>query len=158
MEYIFGNPSGWKDIELCKLLNDNQTYIFNCLGLNFVRFDNRTLSLKDIEHALCEFSKYVSGASGGNAESKMRIYRPGGSGATSTTTTCVKKSQLEQCCSECDRLILKGKNTSCYCDTCGNICCSDCVDYMGKDLISFICDECKDFSFYLQSRQKSYWM
>lgn len=57
LRYIF--PENHDAIGICKFLVRNQTKLFECLHLDFKSLaGERELTLKVIEHALCEFYKY----------------------------------------------------------------------------------------------------
>ncbi len=78
--YIFGTKNKLNDRDLCQLLCNIQSFVFNSLKVKYIPFNNCMLSLKDIEHALCEFHKYTSIAENPRTASVMRMYRPGGGG------------------------------------------------------------------------------
>ena len=42
------------------LLSNAQDEVYEALGLKFAKFKGIGLSVKNVEHSLCEFSKYVS--------------------------------------------------------------------------------------------------
>ena len=59
--------SCWKDrqvdetrsLELLRVLVDRQADIFAAIGVEFPKWDNRPLSIKDIAHCLAQYSKYL---------------------------------------------------------------------------------------------------
>ena len=56
-----GNISNESDqVEMAMLLRKVQDEVFDTLQVTFPRFDRRALTVKNIEHALCEFQKYSS--------------------------------------------------------------------------------------------------
>jgi alpha-glutamyl/putrescinyl thymine pyrophosphorylase clade 1 len=62
IKLIFGdNVSNESDqVEMAKLLRKVQDEVFDDLQVTFPRFDRQDLTVKNIEHALCEFQKYNS--------------------------------------------------------------------------------------------------
>merc|ERR1712079_283155 len=77
LDYIFSTEKKKMDhVKLCQVLREMQRVIFKSLNLDFLKFDNRHLSLKEIEHALCEFHKYVNATRcSKNKPSVMRAYK-----------------------------------------------------------------------------------
>ena len=58
---IFGDSrNAKKNLEDAKLLQTIQDDVYDALGLKFPKWNGASLTLKNIEHPLCEFSKYIS--------------------------------------------------------------------------------------------------
>ena len=86
LAYIFGEETTKKknnnnNIKLCQELTCIQSYIFESIGVKFIPppfIYNRYfhLNLKDIEHSLCEFQKYVNCIEKEETANAMRAYRP----------------------------------------------------------------------------------
>ena len=57
IEHIFGKKET-NHLEKARLLRDMQHSAFKALGVNFPWFHGRKITLKNFEHALCEFHKY----------------------------------------------------------------------------------------------------
>lgn len=150
---IFQKNGKINDIDLCTFLEEHQQTLFDHLGVNFIQFDNRPMSLKDIEHALCEFSKYVN-VSYTYAKSKsthnvMRGYVP--------REECSLDSK--QSCANCDVGNIGSGSGGSRCDTCASNYCSRCVADMVSDVLNtFICDECKDLGHRINKEKLTYWM
>jgi hypothetical protein len=61
MKNIFGGSRDAKqNLEDAKLLQTIQDDVYDALGLKFPKWNGVPLTLKNIEHPLCEFSKYIS--------------------------------------------------------------------------------------------------
>ena len=129
LKVIFGESRGGpKDIDLCLLLREKQDRFFNSLGVQFERFNNRALSLKVLEHALCEFYKYNTCLSTKTLKS-ARMYR-GLNGYAA-------KMNSKECASfYCEADISR------RCDTCWQNFCTKCSSDNGA--ISWICNDCED--------------
>jgi hypothetical protein len=56
---IFG-VDAYDHVNLAKLLESLQVLVFATLNVSFPYFADRKLTVKNIEHALCEFSKYIA--------------------------------------------------------------------------------------------------
>ena len=57
---IFGNKCSTEvqQVEAAMILREVQNHVFDDLGVQFPCFRGKELTLKNIEHALCEFNKY----------------------------------------------------------------------------------------------------
>ncbi len=62
IQLIFGKEckSEIQQVDAAMLLRSVQNQVFADLGVHFPRFRDKELTLKDIEHALCEFNKYYA--------------------------------------------------------------------------------------------------
>ena len=60
IKILFGDNYTKEDqqLELAKVLHKIQDQVFDDLQVSFPRFEGRELTVKNIEHALCEFNKY----------------------------------------------------------------------------------------------------
>jgi hypothetical protein len=56
---IFGDADKHTQVELAKMLQTIQESVFEALNVTFPYCDDRKLTVKNIEHALCEFSKFT---------------------------------------------------------------------------------------------------
>jgi hypothetical protein len=124
LKIIFGS-SRRDENALCIMLREKQNVFFNCLGVKFIRFDNRIMSLKVLEHALCEYSKYYAL----KTNSFGRVFNGlGGSAA---------KFDCEECATlHCEN------NGSQRCDTCWRNFCHKCSNNEGD--ITRICNDCRE--------------
>jgi hypothetical protein len=62
---IFGDATGHSDLVLARQLAQIQDQAFERLDLAFTYFAGRRITLKNVEHALCEFEKYSNDMRGG---------------------------------------------------------------------------------------------
>ena len=135
-----------------------QSVAFQCLKLDFIKFDNRSLSLKDIEHALCEFHKYINSTNSNKSTYNLRHYTSrnyygsvahhGGSGGSNNQQ---KKQLLSESsnCDDCNVSFQSRSTTRRYtCDTCGRSYCNKCIIKRAsiRDSNCMICDECRDIA------------
>ena len=60
LELIFGKIPSCVELEKVGFLCSQQETVYKALGLRFPKFREMPLGLKNIEHALCEYSKYSS--------------------------------------------------------------------------------------------------
>ena len=58
IDYIFASRGGLSYAEVVRVLREDQEFHFGRLGITFHRYDGKDLTLRNIEHSLCEFSKY----------------------------------------------------------------------------------------------------
>mmetsp|Transcript_29553 Transcript_29553/g.88371 ORF Transcript_29553/g.88371 Transcript_29553/m.88371 type:complete len:278 (-) Transcript_29553:46-879(-) len=64
LQRCFGVVDPVDELDLAKLLTSLQRQAFSRLGLDFAFFAGRPLTLKNVEHCLCEFAKYRANGSG----------------------------------------------------------------------------------------------
>ena len=138
LNYIFGKH-GRDEVYLCRLMRDNQDAIFDMLKVKFERFDDRELSLKVLEHAICEFHKYSSCLASKKTAMAMRFY----SGANG----CSVPVDTEKC-ADCEIEFQEGQENRC-CNTCWRYFCRKCGDDSvengeGDCRVSWICQDCED--------------
>jgi hypothetical protein len=57
---IFESSNKMEPLDFAKLLHQYQDQVYKQLDLVFPKFHSMELSLKGIEHALCEFQKYLA--------------------------------------------------------------------------------------------------
>jgi hypothetical protein len=113
---IFGKDAlqAYKTMDLVVYLRQNMTYCLQLVGLKFPFWDGRPITLKVIEHALCEFDKFQRVDSTKNNVSNLR--------------TWVSQSHLdERACDACHKEV-KTKGTTVRCDTCFFLACHKCQD------------------------------
>ncbi|GAX22796.1 hypothetical protein FisN_24Lh077 [Fistulifera solaris] len=114
-----------KHLQLARILTALQENAFQILGLEFPYFGGKRLALKEIEHTLCEYSKY-------NISNGMHTYRPG------------EKSAIAVDCFSCYG---KDPDHGYYCDLCNHFCCTGCLEIAGDandyDERNFICPPCR---------------
>ena len=60
----FGKVHPIDELDLAKLLASVQRDAFRSLGLDFAFFAGKRLTLKNVEHCLCEFEKYRNNGAG----------------------------------------------------------------------------------------------
>lgn len=129
LKVIFGDKiSGQEQFDLCLLLREKQDSFFDCLGVKFQRFDGRAMSLKVLEHALCEFYKYHNCLSSSKALKGARIYRGlNGDAVRLSINECSKSNSSD--------------GSSRFCDTCWR-------NYDNSSAsngsTSWVCDDCFD--------------
>ena len=58
IDYIFNSRGGFSYADIIRILREDQHFHFNRLKLRFRFLGDRDLSLRNVEHSLCEFSKY----------------------------------------------------------------------------------------------------
>jgi len=114
---------------------DSQNDIYSKLGVDFPKWKETPLGLKEMEHALCEYSKYKKVDSTGNAlAGRMR-------------NMSSRLSLDVETCRECNI----NADNGLYCDTCFLFYCSGCLQSSGRDdkagsnVGSWICSHCRDF-------------
>lgn len=112
--------------------------MFNSLNIKFNYWRNKILTLKEIEHALCEFSKYYRIRQGiitkNKSLTRLRMY------------TSLSKLDLNNVCKICcikrngDR-----KMNGIHCDTCNSFYCNSCNRESTSSSIHWCCNECELF-------------
>jgi hypothetical protein len=106
------------------------------LTVSFPKWRNRSLTLKEIEHALCEFSKFqrIERAVGKKQNTGQRLRK------SRSSLDDIKSCPL--CCSESDR----ASTSSRMCDTCGNVYCPECDDSQSScTTVWWVCRRCVKF-------------
>ncbi len=126
---------GEKHLQLARTLTALQDNALQILGLKFPYFDGKRLALKEIEHTLCEYNKYIDSKA-------MHTYRPG------------EKSVIAVDCFSCNG---KDPEHGYYCDLCNHFCCTSCLDIAGdaddyKER-SFICPPCRQLESFFELSQ-----
>jgi hypothetical protein len=127
LKLIFGDDSvGNKNhIKQCVLLREMQHQMYDALGLEFPRFIDRDMTLKNIEHSLCEFAKYK------NANS-VRKFEVGGKGSRSHL-------DIAKGCHYCNAY---DPSRSKLCDLCRTVFCESCCDDICEEDGAWLCSEC----------------
>lgn len=117
------------ELELIQQLQKQQDDVFcNCLGVRFPRFAGRPLSLKNIEHALCEFSKYTA---------MQQKLRKGQNVCGQRINKSRESLDKEKVCLSCGALDRK------LCHTCRGAYCNECEPGDGSRY--FCCTRCQSF-------------
>jgi hypothetical protein len=125
---LFGTSAKQFDqLDLLRLLTNIQEHVYGCLSLRFPKWDNRWLTLKNMEHVLCEYSKFVRICEG--SDRKARTYR---------SRALVHAALLCHSCGKND------ENEAFSCNTCLGAYCHDCSK-AGPSAGSWICHECRDY-------------
>lgn len=153
LEYIFGQKKQIDQIQICTFLREIQFVAFKVLKVDFIKFDNRSLSLKEIEHSLCEFHKYVNSTYGNKSSSYMRMYNP----REYSGIDRAQKQQLLNGSPNCDYCNDSVHHINHTCDTCGRSYCDKCIGRKASvrdDPKCLICDECKDIAVTLNPSKK----
>lgn len=102
---IFSVKSEREELPLAQHLTKIMDYCFKALNLQFPYFLNRKLTLKNIEHALCEYDKYFRAAI--KQPTRERIFH--------------SRSSLDsKSCLECKKKLDITKNSSTICVLCGS--------------------------------------
>lgn len=119
LRYIF--PKTCDELEICKFLVQNQSRLFDCLQLDFKSVaGERRLTLKVIEHTLCEFQKYV--VSYENAHKLQQI-------SLRNYYYTAPKSHGDYC-NTCYSSSLKGESTNMEHHTVNTMVCIDCCRFL----------------------------
>jgi len=108
---IFTVKSEKEELPLAQHLTKIMDYGFKALGLQFTYFLNRKLTLKNIEHALCEYDKYFRAAT--KQPTRERLFNSRSSLDTNSCLECSKR--------------ISDKNTSCMCVLCGSTFHQECL-------------------------------
>lgn len=114
-------------VQLTMLLHEIKDQVYRALELTFPKFIGREITVKNIEHALCEFCKYTD-------EHVMRRYDIGGKGSRSHL-------DLAKSCQVCDKSY--DWNLSKLCDLCRTAYCGSCCGKNGRDFEgAWLCSTC----------------
>ena len=128
LKAIFGTSVN-KNSELLKLailLREMQDGVFRALELSFPRFIGRDITLKNIEHALCEFCKYTD-------NHVMRRYNVGGKGSRSLLDAGKSCQFCNSMYDDCFRI----------CDLCRAMFCRNCCESEGNIFMkTWLCNIC----------------
>ena len=141
LKYIFSRTLNSPNF-LCKVIRDKQKDVFKALGVKFIRFDHRDMSLKVIEHALCEFYKYTNWTANKSSAMSARTYNGKGNGSIvpMETNLCAGKYCVDS--------LLADDSTATLCDTCWRYFCPECslrvLDVDEKN--SWVCKDCRNLS------------
>jgi len=127
LKIIFPN-SNTSELELAQQLAEKHDQVYKKLGIEFPYWRGRPLTIKEIEHALCEFAKFCSINSNGRGRSFK------------TQKSLDKDKACFMCHSKPE-----AAGVSVLCDTCKICFCFDCVKAPAKDAVSWICHRCEDF-------------
>lgn len=131
---IFDAPamSRHEPLELAHRLVDRQEDVYRALGVEFPYWRGRPLTIKEVEHALCEFQKMC--ALKGPTATRGRGY------------ASQQHLDRNQTCFDCQRALHDAGRS---CDTCRTFFCHACYDRSPKDAQdrawSWICHRCKAF-------------
>lgn len=132
MGTIFSGKNKWDYNDFLKLV-DHQDDVYESLELTFPRWKGRRLTVKEVEHALCEFFKYQRLAM---AQKKRH-------------QTCSARRYYSQAwmdddkpCQVCQQ---KDHSGMFLCDTCLGAFCGCCIREKEKISVSFICKVCCSF-------------
>lgn len=99
LDLVFGPKNvDMSDIDLCVIIRESQHDILKAMKCKFDGFDGNSLSLKAIEHALCEFCKYLYAKSFPATENTMRIYKAENGNAL---VTSMGKDRITNCMKHC---------------------------------------------------------
>ena len=130
LKCIFGGLISRKDcFQMSMTLREVQSDVFRALGIVFPKFIGRDLTLKNIEHALCEFCKYKE-------DHVMRKYTVGGKGSRS-------HFDLVNNCLLCDGANQSSQSQLYSCDLCRSCFCACCQPGHGKDFEgAWLCSSC----------------
>lgn len=101
------------DIDLCVIIRESQHDMLEAMNCKFDGFDGNSLSLKAIEHALCEFCKYLYAKSFPATENTMRIYKAENGNALVTSMSKDRITNYMKHCATCfgvlDEKIIKSE-------------------------------------------------
>ena len=149
-------------VGLCILLRDWQEHIFDALGVKFERFDNRPMSLKVLEHALCEFYKYIHATRG--SSKAPRLYKGGsnGNGAVVSIESNICANISCQANVNASFKVETNSYSRSRCDTCWRPFCRECRSSSAKNTSkgqlspSWICADCRELSTSLSSKEQEH--
>lgn len=128
LNLIFGKASSNDDyLEMANGVVQLSDAVYQSLGLTFPKWNGKDLTLKEIEHALCEYQKLTAPFS----KASRRSGRPA-------------ENSAEKKCFQCSA---SGRHGGKCCDLCWNFYCKSCPESMPMDdkTPSFICDRCRAF-------------
>jgi len=108
-------------LEKAKLLRNTQDDVYHELNVLYPRFDSRPITLKNIEHSLCEFQKYVSK-----------------NGKLSNFVSRYNLDSRKSC-----QLCAGNKENMTFCDGCLDGYCFDCISVTANDEKHWFCPLCK---------------
>ena len=136
IDIIFG--ASWRDketyLELAMLLQTIQDDVYDSLQLEFPKFNGVPLTLKNIEHPLCEFSKYTA------IQGKLRNgYRVSGQRLNKSRSDMdiEKACHYVEKCGESDDILL--------CDKCLVGFCNACAGPRDETCDYWVCPRCTAF-------------
>ena len=72
LKHIFSKTADCDPLELAQSLEENQKAFYDALGLEFPTWNGNEIGLKEIEHSLCEYSKYQRFRQGGRGKCARR--------------------------------------------------------------------------------------
>lgn len=125
-------------LELAEILCEKQGFFFDALGVNFFQFLKRHISLKNIEHALCEFQKYMGQKAKLQSGGSLMGQRKFGPSKDLGSRSYMDEEKVCIGC-ECD------EDAIVFCDTCLNAHCTDCrVGGIEDDCNIWICSLCSE--------------
>jgi hypothetical protein len=110
-----------------RALVKHQYLVYQALGITFPYWEGKPLTLKEVEHALCEYSKFR---------------RCGGDAEKSTMRTWQSRSAMDvdqPCSRRCEEPSVDGL----FCDTCLLFFCNSCVHIPSQTSTSWICYRCR---------------
>lgn len=134
LKQIFGEHKSSANVSLCQFLRDHQTEIYDALGIHFVHFDGKGMSLKVLEHALCEFHKYKSCEANEPTFKIMRLYKLKDNNSR-------KMPMDPDTCAGCDTNLT---GNVLLCDTCWRYFCPKCSQRTAKKENSWLCLDCRE--------------
>ncbi|GMI04227.1 hypothetical protein TrVE_jg11521 [Triparma verrucosa] len=122
--------------DICRIIRGLQDHVFEHMGLTFRKFRNLDINMKNLEHCLCEFSKYCNMIEDLNG-AKKTVYEP-----TKETGTKMNMDLNRKCC-VCDDA---GKGADAagkerfnetlsvrrMCASCAEVFCEGCVGVLGE--------------------------
>ena len=127
LDLIFLKSKLSTPLQSAKKLVNLQSSVYRSLGIEFPYWDGRTLSLKEVEHSLCEYSKYRR-IENGSKHMRKRI--------TSRRPSSSEPVQCQQC---------EHTPTSSRCDTCWDVLCNECSPLAEATGWASICRKCRLF-------------
>lgn len=114
-------------VEKARLLHEIHDQVYHALGLTFPRFIGKDITLKNIEHALCEFCKYKD-------NHVMRKFEVGGKGSRSNL-------DMAKVCQVCDQRY--NCTRSKLCDLCRAAYCERCSISNAREIKgAWLCSSC----------------
>ena len=121
-------------LELSKVLVDKQDDIFAAIGVQFPKWDGRSLSLKNIEHTLTQYGRYLQ------VSSDLRLQRSGGGRRLMASRSHM---DITKDCRFCNA----HSDDGLFCDACLCYYCGNCEkESCAAAPVSWICSLCIDLN------------
>jgi hypothetical protein len=132
-------------LELAVLLQSIQDDVYDALGLKFPKRNGLPLTLKNIEHPLCDFKKYIA------IQEKLQAgYKPKGQRLIKSRTgmDIDKACHYVEKCGECDDILL--------CDKCLVGFCNECAGPRDESCAYWVCPRCTAYEYQRRGKHQGW--